>query len=58
MRVSEESAKIYSKDFDNVASDYKNSLQQAFKDLPESWKLSVNRLWLDLQQGLQKIQIT
>lgn len=35
MRVSEEAAeKVYSKDFDNVANDYKNSLQQAFKDLP------------------------
>lgn len=35
MKVSEESAKkVYSKDFDNVAKDYKDSLQQAFKDLP------------------------
>lgn len=55
MRVSEESAKkIYSKDFDNVANDYKNSLQQAFKDLPGELETIGQQVMAGFTTGLTK----
>jgi phage-related minor tail protein len=55
MRFSEESAKkIYSKDFDNVASDYKNSLQQAFKDLPGELETIGQQVMAGFTTGLTK----
>ena len=55
MRVSEESAKkIYSKDFDNVANDYKNSLDAAFKDLPKELETLGQQTMKGFVNGLTK----
>jgi phage-related minor tail protein len=55
MRVSEEAAeKVYSKDFDNVAKEYKDSLNEAFKDLPKQLEKLGQQVMAGFTTGLTK----
>lgn len=55
MRVSEQAAeKVYSKDFDAIAEDYQNSLQQAFKDLPGQLEIIGQQVMAGFTTGLTK----